>query len=675
MAVVSRAQESPAPRVWSITTDTNTAATVQFTVVFSEPVTGVDATDFSTSGDDQFATITSVDTADIPTTYIVAIALDGPSTHLALNLFDDDSILNADGIPLGGAGINNGNAVSSVVTPTSASVTDTGTRFDVPHTNGIDVPQSTDHKVGRYTSIVLTSDDVPIISYFDYTNQDLKLAVCDDTNCNNPTISTIDATNDVGAFSSIALTTDGIPVIGYADTTDGSAKLAICNNAACTSPTISTVDSTNVVGTYLDLALTSDNKPVMSYLDSTNYNLMLAICNNAACTSPTISTIDNSDDLVGLNTSIAVNSSNIPIISYHDATNTSLKLAICNNTACTSPNITTLDSTGIVGEESSLAITSDNKPIISYFDGTNSDLKLAICNNATCTSPLISTVDSTGNVGMYTSLALTSDNNPIISYFDIVNGALKIATCDGIPCSSPSISKFDTLGMLGGYTSVALTSANAPIVSYYDGTNGNLKLYRDPIIIDNGAPNSFGKSTPTSSQLVTTASTTLTWASSTYADSYEYCYATSIATCTSWISTSTTASATITGLSHGTTYYWQVRATNTSGTTLADSGTPRAFTVALAPVTFAKSAPANNATNQKTSVALSWAASARATSYEYCIALTTATCTTWKSTGTARTITVTGLTKNKAYYWQVRAKNAGGTTLASTTYWKFTTAR
>jgi hypothetical protein len=107
---------------------------------------------------------------------------------------------------------------------------------------------------------------------------------------------------------------------------------------------------------------------------------------------------------------------------------------------------------------------------------------------------------------------------------------------------------------------------------------------------------------------------------------------------------------------------------------LADSDAYHSFTVTLLPTSFAKSSPANNSTKQSTSVTLTWAASTYATSYEYCIALTTAACTTWKSTGTARTATVTGLTKNKAYYWQVRAKNAGGTTLSATTYWKFTTA-
>ena len=53
----------------------------------------------------------------------------------------------------------------------------------------------------------------------------------------------------------------------------------------------------------------------------------------------------------------------------------------------------------------SLALTSSNFPVISYYDETYGDLKLAVCNDAACTSPSISTLDSAGNVGWYTSIA------------------------------------------------------------------------------------------------------------------------------------------------------------------------------------------------------------------------------------------------------------------------------
>jgi hypothetical protein len=188
-------------------------------------------------------------------------------------------------------------------------------------------------------------------------------------------------------------------------------------------------------------------------------------------------------------------------------------------------------------------------------------------------------------------------------------------------------------------------------------------------------PAAFAKTLPTVGQSIASSTTTLSWAASAYATNYEYCIALSTAACTSWTSTGSATTASISGLSHGATYHWQVRARNDVGTTLANSSALWRFTVTLPPTSFAKTAPANNATNQKTSLSLSWAASTRATSYEYCIALTTATCTNWKSTGSARTAAVTGLTKNKAYYWQVRAKNPGGTTISSSTFWKFTTAK
>ncbi len=117
-----------------------------------------------------------------------------------------------------------------------------------------------------------------------------------------------------------------------------------------------------------------------------------------------------------------------------------------------------------------------------------------------------------------------------------------------------------------------------------------------------------------------------------------------------------------------------MRAINTDGNAVADSGTSWQFDVFLPPVSFAKTAPRNNATKQKTSVKLSWAASTRATSYEYCIALSKAACKTWKKTGTARTVTVKGLKAGTSYYWQVRARNGAGTTLSASTFWKFTTA-
>ncbi|MFZ5912434.1 MAG: choice-of-anchor Q domain-containing protein [Chloroflexota bacterium] len=80
---------------------------VDYTVTFSEPVTGVDASDFvlTTSGLSG-AEVSVVSGSDSEYTVTVA-AGDGVGT-LRLDVVDDDTIVDGDGIPLGRAGIGNG---------------------------------------------------------------------------------------------------------------------------------------------------------------------------------------------------------------------------------------------------------------------------------------------------------------------------------------------------------------------------------------------------------------------------------------------------------------------------------------------------------------------------------------------------------------------------------------
>jgi hypothetical protein len=103
-----------------------------------------------------------------------------------------------------------------------------------------------------------------------------------------------------------------------------------------------------------------------------------------------------------------------------------------------------------------------------------------------------------------------------------------------------------------------------------------------------------------------------------------------------------------------------------------------AVTAPALPGAFNKSAPANNATGRsRTALGLSWAASTGATRYEYCVdTINDNVCnTSWIGTGTARSVTIGGLGSLTAHYWQVRAVNAAGTTLANAgAWWKFTTA-
>jgi hypothetical protein len=91
-----------------------------------------------------------------------------------------------------------------------------------------------DMGVGRYTSLAIGHDGNPVISYQDSGNGDLKIAHCNDPACagQNEDVMTLDSAGTVGAFSSLAIGLDGIPVVSYADETNDDVKVIRALDAA-----------------------------------------------------------------------------------------------------------------------------------------------------------------------------------------------------------------------------------------------------------------------------------------------------------------------------------------------------------------------------------------------------------------------------------------------------------
>jgi len=235
-------------------------------------------------------------------------------------------------------------------------------------------------------------DGLPLISYYDWTNGDLKVAHCGDAACSaGNTITAVDSTGDVGEYTSVTIGADGLPVISYYDGTGyhEDLKVAHCGNVYCSAGnTITTVDSTGSVGYSSSVTLGADGLPVISYLDLTNANLKVAHCGNAACSAGnTITTVDSVGPIsdVGVYTSVTVGADGLPLISYFDHGNDDLKVARCGNAACSAGNtITTVDSTGEVGRDPTVTVGAEGLPVISYLDWNNGDLKVAHCSNRFC---------------------------------------------------------------------------------------------------------------------------------------------------------------------------------------------------------------------------------------------------------------------------------------------------
>jgi hypothetical protein len=231
------------------------------------------------------------------------------------------------------------------------------------------------------------------------------------------------------------------------------------------------VDTERDVGWYTSIALDSSGYPHISYYIKSKHNLKYAYYDGADWQ---VEPVDAAAT-VGSYNSIALDSLDYPHISYYNHSEHDLYIAHFDGSAW---RIEPVDTTESVGYYTSVALDVSDNPHISYYDGTNGYLKYAYYDGAAWQ---IEFVDTEGeNVGRFTSLALDASDYPHISYYDDrENYDLKYAYYDG---AAWQIETVDTEGDVGLWTSLALDSSGYSHVSYYDATNGHLKYaYYDGI--------------------------------------------------------------------------------------------------------------------------------------------------------------------------------------------------
>ncbi len=191
---------------------------------------------------------------------------------------------------------------------------------------------------------------------------------------------------------------------------------------------------------------------------------------------------------VGSNTSSVLDAAGHPVISYFDVDNWDLKVIHCNDPNCAGgdESITSPDTASDVGLTSSLTLDGSGNPVVSYYDHGNDDLKLLHCNDPNCAGggESITAPDTAGDVGNSSSLELDSSGNPVVSYHDgpddgvpVSENNLKVLHCGNPNCDSGNSIYFaDVAGDVGNSSSLELDSSGNPVVSYYDATNGDLKV-------------------------------------------------------------------------------------------------------------------------------------------------------------------------------------------------------
>jgi hypothetical protein len=316
---------------------------------------------------------------------------------------------------------------------------------DTACAGGDEVPHVADGagNVGLNTSLELDAAGNPVISYYDLTNEDVKLLHCNDPACagGDETPHTVDGPGRLGEFqTSLQLSAVGNPVVSYYDTTNGNLKVVHCNDPACAggdeSPQI--VDGPGDVGLYSSLRLDAAGNPAISYFDRGNADLKYVRCNDPVCgggdESPQV--VESAGN-VGTDTSLDLDTAGHPVISYIDITSSQVKVVRCNDTACAggdeSPQA--LDLAADPGSRTSLELDALDRPVVSYFYPLG-ELRLVHCNDPACAggdeSP--QTADGSPNAGDQPSLALDALGNPVISYLDISNIHLRLVHCDTADC-------------------------------------------------------------------------------------------------------------------------------------------------------------------------------------------------------------------------------------------------
>ena len=334
------------------------------------------------------------------------------------------------------------------------------------------VDDSTD--VGAHASLALDIEDRPHISYFDDTNNALKVASYDGADW---TIESLDSSYASACQTSLALDRAGRPHISYCGLSPmGAAQLKYAHHDGIGWEI--TPVSTEAV-THTSLALDSAGRPHISYLVS-------GAVWYAAYTGSDWSFDTAASPGAGGSVSLALDGGDGPHISYHDAASGCLMHAYLGGAGWAAEMV---DCDGGPGLYNSLALNPADLPSIAYYG--NDHLQYAWHDGTEWHSV---TADSGMTAGWYASLALDPAGAPHIGYYqsipdpsgDETLGQVKYARLDG---ADWLIETVDSGGDMGKYASLALDAAGSPHIGYRDATNGHLKhaeYDKEPPIITDG---------------------------------------------------------------------------------------------------------------------------------------------------------------------------------------------
>lgn len=341
-------------------------------------------------------------------------------------------------------------------TPTPGSINDPYLLRSIPSTI---IDRGTGGGVGYYTSLAFDSNDWPHLSYYDLLNGDLRYARLEEGEGgkNRWRVEIIDQVGDVGTYTSLALTPDNLPRISYRDETEGKLKLAYFDGESWHNEILDQ-EGNNGLGT--SIALDSAGYTYISYIKTGTFDLRFLTYTGTGSIAETVTM--GLGQSVYYSTSLALGSDGTPYIVYYNSLLGDLMITYRDFLISQWISIPVETTDDDVGRFNSLVIDSRGSFHLCYLNDTRGELwysqydpDRALWSNEK--------VDAEGSSGSYCHITLSARENPVISYFEEANGDLKVALKS---YGRWQIGRYDTAGITGTWTSIAVNSQGAIGVAY-----------------------------------------------------------------------------------------------------------------------------------------------------------------------------------------------------------------
>lgn len=313
----------------------------------------------------------------------------------------------------------------------------------------------------------------------------------------------------------------GSPVISYVDAGDHTLRVIVCGNPFCDPEKDPNLYTTVAVvgqggeGYGTAVGVGADGRPIIAYRDGARRALTVAHCGDPTCADPgaiTITEIDPGPSVVdaatdvGRDPSMAIGQDGLAIIAYHDIARGALKIAHCEDPACTTATVAVLDrspqaeagSDG-VGTDTAIVIGPDGLPVVAFRDGDENALMIARCSDERCTQAVIHPMvrEAGRQPGHDASLVLAPDGTPIVAYTDWADDGIYLAKCEQITCENVTLRRLDRPeDGTSGDVALGLDEDGLPVVAYRQREPGDerasriLKIVRcaDLACVDASAP-------------------------------------------------------------------------------------------------------------------------------------------------------------------------------------------